>query len=81
MKEDTPGDHEDKMLPILDPKMAVVGGQIVHHHYTKPMASLEGTLERSAMSKAVKYNILVQEGARRLRNMCPSSSWDLKLPS
>ena len=79
MKEDTPGNHEDRMLPILDTKMAVVGGQIIHHHYTKPMASLEVTLERSAISKSAKYNILVQEGAKRLRNMCPSSSWESKL--
>ena len=49
MKEDTPGNHEDRMLPILDTKMAVVGGQIINHHYTKPMASLEVTMEISAI--------------------------------
>ena len=68
MKEDTPGNHPDGMLPILDTKMAVIGGQIVHHHYSKPMASLEITLKRSAMSTASKYNILVQEGNMRLKN-------------
>ena len=60
--------------------MAIVDGLIVHDHYAKPMASLEVTLGRSAMSKGSKYNILVQEGCRRLRNMSPSSSWDSKVP-
>ena len=80
MKEDTPGNHPDGFLPILDTKMAVIGGQIVHHHYSKPMASLEITLKRSAMSTASKYNILVQEGNRRLKNMSPDTTWNDKLP-
>ena len=50
MKEDTPGNHPNKMIPILDTQMAMVDGQIVHHHYSKPMASLEVTLKRSVMS-------------------------------
>ena len=80
MKEDTPGNHPDGMLPILDMKMAIINGQIVHHHFSKPMASLEITLKRSAMNTAAKYSILVQEGSRRLRNMDPKTSWDQKLP-
>ena len=60
--------------------MAIVKAQIIHHHYAKPMASLEVTLGRSAMSKGSKYNILVQEGCRRLRNMSPTSSSESKVP-
>ena len=55
MKEDTLGCHASGFLPILDTQMGVVDGQIVHHHYVKPMAALELTLRRSAMSKASKY--------------------------
>ena len=33
MKEDTPGNHSNGCLPILDTHMEVVGGQIVHHHF------------------------------------------------
>ena len=50
MMEDPPGNHHDGILPILDTKMAVIGGQIVHHHFSKPMASLEITLKISAMN-------------------------------
>ena len=32
------------------------------------------------MSTTANYSILVQEGARRLRNMDPTTSWDQKLP-
>ena len=39
LKEDTPGNHSNGMIPILDTQMALVDGLIVHHHYAKPMAS------------------------------------------
>ena len=68
MKEDVPGNHPKKMLPILDTQMRVVDGQIVHHHFSKLMASLEITLGRSALSQSSKLNIMVQEGKRRLKN-------------
>ena len=68
MKEDVPDNHPNKMLPILDTQMRVVDGQIVHHHFSKPMASLEITLGRSALSQSSKLNIMTQEGNRRLRN-------------
>ena len=41
MKEDVPVNHQDNLIPILDTKMGIVRGQIVHHHYSKSMASLE----------------------------------------
>ena len=50
------------------------------YHFSKPMASLEITMKRSAMSTAAKYSILVQEGARRLRNMVPNTILDQQLP-
>ena len=67
------------MILILDTQMAVLDGQIVHHHYAKPLASLEVTLKRSAMSISSKYNILVQEGNRRLRNMSNDIAWNQKV--
>ena len=42
------------------------------------MASLEVTLEKSAMSLASKVNILTQEGSRRLRNYSQGIPWDVK---
>ena len=68
MKEDIPSNHPSGCLPILDTQMEIVNGRIIHHHYSKPMSSLEITNRRSAMSKSTKLSILIQEGARRARN-------------
>ena len=76
MKEDIPGNHANGRLPILDTQMHVVDGQIVHHHYSKPMSSLEVTNARSAMSKSSKLSILTQEGIRRARNTSRSLPWE-----
>ena len=76
MKEDVPGNQVTKCIPILDTQMEVVDGQIIHHHFSKPMASLEITHSRSAMSKSAKLSILVQEGIRRIRNCSPTLPWE-----
>ena len=41
----------------------------------KPMASVEVILHRSALTMSSKLNILVQEGARRIRNCSPNLPW------
>ena len=79
MKEDVLGNHQSKMLPILDTQIRMVDRQIVHHYYSKPMASLEITLERSALSQISKINIIVQEGNRRLRNTSRKIPWNNKV--
>ena len=47
MKEDTPGNHSNRRLPILDTEVQVVNGKILHYHYLKPMSSLEVILKKS----------------------------------
>ena len=79
MKEDIPWNHQDGLLPILDTKMGVENGLVVHHHFTKSMASLEVVLSRSAMSLGSKLSILVQEGCRIIRNCSPDLQWQHKL--
>ena len=79
MKEDIAANHSSHRIPILDTEMTVEGNQIVHYHYAKPMASLEVTLEISAMSLSSKVNILTQEGSRRLRNCSTQVPWETKL--
>ena len=79
MVEDVPANHESGWLPILDTKMAVVGGCIVHQHYSKPMASMELVLVRSAMGMVTKINILVQEGNRKMRNCSMQLPWEVRL--
>ena len=64
MVEHIPGNHSSGFLPILDTEMAVKEGKFIFRHYSKPMASVELTLERTSMSMAVKLNILTAEGCR-----------------
>ena len=75
MKEDTPWNHDNQRLPILDTEMKMVDGQVIHWHNRKPVASLELTNMKTAMSTANKINILTQEGSRRLRNCSLSLPW------
>ena len=79
MKEDIPYNHHNQLLPILDTQMGVVNGQVVFHHFSKKMSSLEAVLKRSSMSMGAKMAILVQEGCKRLRNCSISLPWDTKL--
>ena len=74
MVEDVPGNHPNGFLPILDTQMAVIGGIFRFKHFSKPMSSLEVTLQRAVISPSAKFNILTQEGNRRLRN------YDLEMP-
>ena len=53
MKEDVPSNHLDGLLLILDTKMRITSSGIEFHHYTKPMASMETVLARSAMSMSM----------------------------
>ena len=76
MKEDIPANHDNGRIPILDTEMEVRNGRIIHYHYSKPMASLEVTNRRSAMSLSSKLSILVQEGIRRTRNMSKELPWE-----
>ena len=75
MKEDVPSAHQRGALPILDTEMWVENGKILHSHYSKPMASMEVILYRSAMTMSSKMNILTQEGGRRIRNCSVSLPW------
>ena len=75
MVEDIPGNYAFGYLPILDTQMTVVNGKFLHKHYSKPMSSLEVTLQRTLMSMSAKLNIIANEGYRRLRNCSPNLPW------
>ena len=79
MKEDVPANHPSGLLPILDTQVKMVGKTIIHHHFSKPMASLEVVLGRSAMSMGSKLTILTQEACRRVNNFSLALPWELKL--
>ena len=75
MVEDVPGNHPSGFLPILDTQMVVSVGKFLFKHFTKPVASVEVTLQRTAMSGSSKLNILTNEGFRRLRNCSLDTPW------
>ena len=68
MTEDYPLNHESGHHPTLEIAMWIENGKIMLIHYSKPMASMETVLMRSAMSTSSNLSILVQEGSRRIRN-------------
>ena len=80
MVEDTPHNHSNGYLPILDTEMKVANGRFTHRHYAKPMASVEVVNAKSAMSLGSKVAILTQEGNRTLRNCDPNMLWSEKVP-
>ena len=80
MVEDTPHNHSNGYLPILDTEMKAANGRFTHRHYAKPMASVEVVNAKSAMSLGSKVAILTQEGNRTLRNCDPNMLWSEKVP-
>ena len=75
MVADVPGNHPSGFLPILDTQMVVSVGKFLFKHFTNPVASVEVTLQRTAMSGSSKLNILTNEGSRRLRNCSLDTPW------
>ena len=72
MEESVPEDSPEGWIPMLDTKMKIEreGGitKVRHTYYRKPMASMEVTWARSALSSKQKRDILIQDLTRRLRN-------------
>lgn len=68
MEEDYPSRHQEKKIPILDMEMWIEGNVILHQHYAKPMACRSVVMAKSVFPSSIKKNILLEEGARRLRN-------------
>ena len=77
MEVDTPENHTNLKLPILDTSMWLESNcgvtRIRHEFYKKPMSSEHVTWKRSALGKKQIRDILVQDLVRRLRN-CDSST-------
>ena len=76
MEEDFPSNHTSRKLAILDLQVWV--HVIYFEHYTKPMSSRAVVMAQSAFPPAMKKNILLEDGSRRLRNCSPSLPWDAK---
>ena len=68
MKEDSPSDHESRMLPMLDVQMWVERNRIRYSFYEKLMVSMLVLMKRSALPTRTKIKILAQEVVRKRIN-------------
>ena len=70
---DFPSKHEDKMMPILDMKMAIDTNNLVKYQfYKKPMANKYTMMARSALPDKMKRSSLTNEAMRRLLCCSPN---------
>ena len=81
---DTPANHKDKKMPILDLKMwkeiredkeGKKCSKIIHEFYSKEIANKQVTHAKSAMSTSSKRNILIAEMLRVLLRCSPLLPW------
>ena len=72
---DFPSKYEDKMMPILDMKMAMNSeNEVVHCFYRKPQSNKFTMMARSAIPDRVKRSTMSNEALRRL--LCCSTNLD-----
>ena len=70
---DFPSKHDDKMMPILDMKMAINEElEIVYMFYRKPQSNKFTMMARSALPQKVKRSTLSNEALRRLLCCSPN---------
>ena len=64
---DFPSKYDDKMMPILDMKMAINEEQEIEYmFYRKPQSNKFTMMARSALPDKVKWSTLTNEALRRL---------------
>ena len=75
-------EHEDKKLPLLDIKVWIGKNaegktKILHEHYMKDVASRSVIWERSAHSEKTKFNVMVNEVMRIMKNCSVDLDWQV----
>ena len=70
---DYPSKHEDKMMPILDMKMAITNeNEVKYMFYRKPQSNRFTMMARSALSSRVKRATMSNDALRRLLCCSPN---------
>ena len=72
---DSPSNHADGWMPVLDLKVRVRNNQIQHAHNRKPMCDKRLILQQSVHPDRVKRLTAVCEGVRFLMNTSISLGW------
>ena len=80
LEVDYPSKHEDKKVPILDLKVWVEHGKIMHEFYRKEMATKSMVHARSAMPMSKKRTIITQELIRVMTRCSPELAWKKIIP-
>ena len=82
VKTDARYEHDDKKLPLLDIKVWIGENaegkrKVMYEHYMKDVSNRSVIRERSAHSEKTKFNVMVNEGGRILRNCSPDIDWQV----
>ena len=77
---DYPSKHKDKKVPILDLKVWIEQGKIMHEFYRKEMATKTMVHARSAMPMTKKRTIITQELIRVMTRCSPEMKWKNVIP-
>ena len=78
---DCSSNHDDRMTPILDVKVWIADmpngeTKILHSHYMKEVSTRLVMHETSSHSTRMKYNVMVNEIDRIMRNCSPHLTWE-----
>ena len=76
METDYPSKNGDSKMPILDMKVWMEGGNILHQHYEKQVASRAVLNAQSAQSAACKRSVHTMEMVRRMLNTSTQLDWE-----
>ena len=79
LEVDTPSNHDDLKVPILDVKMYVNNGRkVMYEFYAKEVSTKSVLNARSAAPWTMKRTVLTQEVLRVLLNCSPDLEWEVK---
>ena len=78
LEADFPSKHPDNKVPILDIKVWIENGKVLHEYYSKPVSSKAVIDAQSAMPLKDKRTVLTQDLLRVILRCSPELPWDVK---
>ena len=78
LEADFPSKHPDNKVPILDIKVWIENGKVLHEYYSKPVSSMAVIDAQSAMPLKDKRTVLTQDLLRVILRCSPELPWDVK---
>ena len=78
LEADYPSNNPSNKVPILDIKVWVENGKVLHEYYSKPVSSKAVIDSRSAMPLKDKRTVLTQDLLRVMLRCSPELPWEVK---